>query len=179
MRQTLKSNSRLLRVLSSAAALSFVVLSGCFYSDDPTLPPGEAPTLQDKQHSIQKISQTLNLTVDETFASVLEVLRLKNVVVIETDKAKGVIKSDWVPMSDSLCGVYPNSKAPLPCDTQYSIEISSITPVASSFTISYVERCTSNSQLFVDCPKSNAEKLLLDIVDTLKLHNGIVDPDDY
>ena len=85
------------------------------------------------------------------------------------------LRTAWHDIVDSHCGVYPPQHAPLDCRVQYNIEVAPLSQLSSSFQISYQERCINLKGRGLRCPDSNAERLMLSIVNELKRRGGVID----
>ena len=133
------------------------------------------PTQQPVDRAITKIVQTVNLPAADNWGAVNDILKQRGIPVAESDTNTGKIVTQWVPIIDSPCGVYPASGAPLSCQVRYTAEIQGLGPVASSFTIEYSEFCTGKEKQPLECPGSNAEKLMIAIVQDLKTLAGVID----
>ena len=70
-------------------------------------------------------------------------------------------------MRDKLCSS-TDASIPLNCETTYSINVKSLSELASSFSIKYQELCHEINMAALECPNSNAEKKMKRIASSVK-----------
>jgi len=118
---------------------------------------------------ITEVVQTVNFNFDDTWLSVMSVVNSRNIEITLLNKELGRLTSAWIPMKDSICGVYDSNAAPLSCRTQYSFYIQRISETISSVTVRYVEKCLDREEMDLICAGSNAERNMIAIIDDLKV----------
>lgn len=154
---------------------SLILVSGCS-SHQAKLASEENITTQKRQAlPITQVVQTMNLPYHRAWDTLIQILAQRGIKTDLADKKKGEIQSEWISIRDRLCGTYPSYNAPLSCRVRYSMKLEPITRKASSFTINYVENCRERQHLNLECPGSNAEKIMMLIVDDIKAAAGIID----
>ncbi len=149
--------------------LSLFLCAAC--SSKPPAPPaatGPKAALKVEKPAITQIVQTFNVPIDSAWQLIMDTLHLANRSIKLADPDKHQILLDWVPVQDALCGVNPPSGAMLSCRVQILIRLQSLTDKASAFTVSYLEECFDYKSLNIECPNSNAEKLLFQIAEEMK-----------
>jgi len=117
---------------------------------------------------ITQVRQTLNLKPAETFQYAFAALQRKNISVSSIDESNGVLETDWIDITDSLCGGHRPQQAPLQCRTRLSFKVEPFEGTASALHIRYKELCSVNEEIPLTCPDSSAERLMLTILNEVK-----------
>jgi hypothetical protein len=165
-----------MRHLRLFIALLTFSLAGCTPTPEAAPIPKEALVTSKQQPlAISEISQTMNISSSAAWENVLNVLNRYKIPAVHADRAEGRIDTDWIRVSDTMCGMYGAEGAPLSCEVRFGIKVSPISGVASSFKIRYEEVCRDLPNGTLECPDSNAERLMMAIAADVKAAAGIVD----
>jgi hypothetical protein len=117
---------------------------------------------------ITQVRQTLNLKPSETFQYAFAALQRKSLSISAIDEPEGIIETDWINITDSLCGGHRPQQAPLSCRARFSFKIEAIDTAASALSIRYKELCAVNEEVPLTCPDSSAERIMLSILDEIR-----------
>lgn len=130
-----------------------------------------AARVENRAKAISEIHTKFNLTSNEAFDAVISELEERNIRIAGADEPSGVINTKWLPIEDHMCEGGTKSFAPLACRVKFSFAIAPLSESASSLVSRYHELCNFNEDVRVECPNSNAENLLRQIVDEVITRN--------
>ena len=164
-------------IRASSGSVLLLSLSACQIFSSPEVQPELITQVQEEsaKRAITEITQTLNLSADKSWASLIDILTDRKISIDTNEPARGLMETAWVPITDKFCGSYPNEGAPLSCKVRYTINIKALSPRASRIHLKYLERCIEHDAGPLECPDSKAEKLMLAILKDLKKAGGVVD----
>lgn len=130
--------------------------------------PEPAPAAPEQKVPVTQVVQTVNVPAGSAWPLIINTLKNRNLAIKLADPKKGQILTEWVEVQDELCGTVPPTHARLACRVHLVIGLQPITPRASSFSVNYYEECYDRKSLNLECPGSNAEKLLLSVTRDLQ-----------
>ncbi len=131
------------------------------------------PAKQPPNLPITEVYQTFTQDFDRTWEIIISTLTERQIDVKMANKELGRIVTTWIPLEDKLCGVESAKEAPLDCRVQFSFSASRLENEGAAVKVKYVETCLDREQMTLVCPKSNAEKMMIGIVDNLKTNAAI------
>ena len=138
------------------------------------IPRDALVTEQTQALAISEVSLSMNLPSDTAWANVHAILERQQITISQENRHEGKIETDWKQLTDYLCGAYGTSNAPLECDVRFWFHVTPISGSASSVKIRYEEVCRDVPGGTLECPRSNAERLLLGIARDIEVTAGIV-----
>lgn len=119
---------------------------------------------------VESINQTLNKSKEETLKALSESLTSHDIEISSTDSVSGTINTKSKKVTDSACF----SHTPASCQVTFKAVVKEIQKetqellAASEVNITYTENCPEINLTDIKCKDSNAEKLMLSIVDMVK-----------
>lgn len=157
--------------LQGFAFLCLFLAMGCAGSSEkePVMEKSNLERGPNVRIPITQIRQTLNLKPAETFQYAFAALQRKSVSISSIDEQEGIIETDWINITDSLCGGHRPQQAPLACRARLSFKIEPLDVAASALNIRYKELCAVNEEVPLTCPDSTAERLMLSILDEIRV----------
>ena len=157
------------RILVPLSFISLVLSVGCFGSGGGAQPGLVHPAKLAERPAVTQVISSANLPDQTAWPLVLAALKERNVKIRLADPAREEAISEWIDVKDARCGAYPTSHALLDCRVQFDVRLQSITDRASSVTVSYHEECFDPQLFNLECPGSNAERMLLDLADGVRV----------
>lgn len=122
------------------------------------------------------IEQELPLPLQQSWRLVTLALEQQDIPLAEALEQESLLITEWIPMVDYSCTTVTAARVPMNCETQYRIALFAQSQDTSIMRIRYTEDCTSEHQVYLTCPNSNAEQRMIAIVDDIKALAGIALP---
>ena len=162
--------------MSKKSYRAFLVLSICLSalacsSSQETSPP--RPTQEQQPVPIVEIVQTANFSVSKGWETIQDIFATNGISIDEEDQPQGKIKTLPYALKDYACRGAYLERAPLDCHVTFKVSLQPLSPIASSLSLSYEERCLGQPNVVYACPGSNAEKLLKSIHREYARRSGI------
>jgi hypothetical protein len=145
--------------------LPLALTIACHKTEQAPEPVHAAP---EQKLPVTQVVQTVNVSFDSAWPLIISTLKNRNLSIKLADPSKGQILVDWIEVRDELCGSLPRTHAQLSCRVRLVIGLQSISARASSFSVNYYEECYDRKAMNLECPGSNAEKILLSVTEDLK-----------
>lgn len=158
--------------MSILRTIGFVFCLGLFFScsgsDDlpPVLEP--LPDRAPPKLPVTEALQLVHLPHHQAWNLIHQVLGARNIRIESSDLTSNSLYTKWEKISDSLCGTRSMNNAPLPCTIRLFATLQPKTKTSTMMHLRYVENCLGQGQSPIECPESNAEKLLMTIVDDVR-----------
>ncbi len=151
-----------------------ILLAACTATPDTAPIPRDALVTQKRQDlAISEVSQSMNVASNAAWANLHAILDKYKLRIERKNEREGDIETDWTPITDYLCGAYGRSKAPMNCDVRFWFSVTPISGVSSMVKIRYEEVCQDVPGGKLECPNSNAERLMLAIAADIEAAAGI------